>query len=121
MYRLRDKLVTYVMNNKQFRATGIAKAQNASGLLTEPQSIRTTCVEREKGCSGLFYANKGPCKIMVLYRYREQKPLDKKREVQKMGNATIGYEIMDPLEVLIMKEEQAAEERRAAEVLRWQF
>lgn len=33
----------------------------------------------------------------------------------------MGYETMDPLEVLIMKEEQAAEERRAAEVLKWQF
>lgn len=116
MYRLRDKLVIYLMSNKQLRATGIAKAQNASGLLTEPQSMRTTCVEREKGCLGLFYANKGPCKIMVLYRYRERKPLDKKREVQKMV-----YETMDPLEVLIMKEEKAAEERRAAEVLKWQF
>ena len=33
----------------------------------------------------------------------------------------MGYETMDPLEVLIMIEEQAAEECRAAEVLKWQF
>ena len=31
------------------------------------------------------------------------------------------YETMDPLEVLIKKEEQAAEERRALEGLKWQF
>lgn len=33
----------------------------------------------------------------------------------------MGYETMDPLELLIMKEAQAAEERRAVEVLKWQF
>ena len=33
----------------------------------------------------------------------------------------MGYETIDPLELLIMKEEQAAEERRALEALKWQF
>lgn len=57
-----------------------------------------------------FTQIKAPVKLWYYIDTGSESPLDKKREVQKME-----YETMDPLEVLIMKEEQAAE------VLKWQY